>query len=326
MVHHHWRPTASIAALNRRADLLWRLRTFFHDQAMREVHTPILGSESVIDRHIDPVVLAGSSLSLREFRDQDFYLQTSPEFGMKRLLVAGMRDIYQISPVFRAGERGQFHNPEFTMVEWYRLDEGLLAATEFLSQLIRAVLETDAAEIETYQSVFFAATACDPLDCTLADLARVASRLELAVDANWSDDQDAWLDLIFSEAVGPQLGLNRPMIVTHYPASQSALARISADDPRTAERFELYMGGIELANGYHELLDAGELARRNTQVALERRGDGKPPLPTSSHLEAAMRVGLPACSGCALGFDRLLMVDRQANSIDEVIAFPIERA
>jgi elongation factor P--(R)-beta-lysine ligase len=291
---------------------------------MHEVHTPILSHDTVIDRHIDPIVVAGAALGLPIFRDTNFFLQTSPEFGMKRLLAAGMQHIYQISPVFRAGERGQFHNPEFTMVEWYRAGEGLSAAVEFLSELVRDVAGFESAMVETYQAVFLRLVDCDPLNCGLMDLTTIAQRFELNVELNWSDSRDDWLDLLFAEVIQPQLGRDRPTIVTHYPATQSALARICKDDPRTSERFELFINGVELANGYHELLDGNELEQRNRVAAAQRIADGKPALPIHNFLVDAMHAGLPACSGCALGLDRLLMTVTHADSIEEVISFPIE--
>lgn len=321
-----WKPTASTADLERRAEILWRLRSFFRAQQMLEVHTPLLSHDTVIDRHIDPIVVSGRSLALPDFRDKDFYLQTSPEFGMKRLLAAGMKSIYQISPVFRAGERGQFHNPEFTMVEWYRAEDGLTEAVAFLAELVLETIGFGAADIETYQDVFIRVVGCDPLHCSLSDLADAAKRFALNVETDWSENPDDWLDLLFSEVVQPRLGMERPTIVTHYPATQSALARISSSDARTAERFELFIHGVELANGYHELLDGDELEQRNELVAQQRISDGKSPLRTGSHLVDAMRAGMPACSGCALGLDRLLMVALNLESIDQVLAFPIERA
>ncbi len=321
-----WQPTCGLPALLQRSEFIWRLRHFFHDHQVAEVQTPILCQELIVDRHIDPVVLPGSSLGLSSHRQRDFYLQSSPEYGMKRLLAAGLRDIYQIGPVFRAGERGQFHNPEFTMVEWYRSGHDLQQAVGFLADMIRVVLGGPVANIESYQSAFQRLAQLDPLNCTTSELAEVAGKLELGTDSAWSDNRDDWLDLLFSLVVQPQLGWQQPTIITHYPASQSALAQIYADDPRTAERFELFIKGVELANGYHELLDPVELERRSQLIHAQRAADGKPPLAGCNRLLRAMQDGLPACSGCALGFDRLLMVAMDATAIDEVLAFPIEIA
>jgi elongation factor P--(R)-beta-lysine ligase len=321
-----WRPTASLENLQLRGELLWRLRSFFHRAGLLEVHTPLLSHDVVLDRHIDPVVVPGAAMQLAATCDRDLYLQTSPEFAMKRLLAAGMPAIYQISSVFRAGERGEHHNPEFTMVEWYRVGDGLRAGVEFLAHLTVELLGESSPTIETYAHAFLRRVGVDPLSCDMTELIDLALARQLGVAANWSEHRDDWLDLLFSELIQPELGRESPTIITHYPASQSALARRSDDDPRTAERFELFIGGVELANGYHELLDAPELARRNQRVAEERRLDGKGPLPAKSRLLDAMQAGLPACSGCALGFDRLVMVAARARSIDQVLPFPIERA
>lgn len=322
---HSWRPTASAANLQLRSDVLWKIRQFFHQANFLEVHTPILGQDTVVDRHIDPVVLPGTSLGMGTLADRDFYLQTSPEFGMKRLLAAGCERIYQISPVFRAGERGSFHNPEFTMVEWYRAGDDIQSATGLLVDLVQAVSATWNVQQLTYQQAFIEHVGLCPLSCETGDLIAEAVRRELGVSGDWSHDRDDWLDLLFSEVVQPNLGSQQPQIITHYPASQSALAKICPHDSRVAERFELFIGGIELANGYHELLDAQELATRNLLVSQQRMADRKPQLPVHSRLIDAMRSGLPACSGCALGLDRLLMVLARAKTIDEVISFPIER-
>ena len=321
-----WTPTALPKNLQLRGRLLWRLREHFHLTGMTEVQTPLLSHDVVIDRHIDPIAVPGVSVQLASLKGKELYLQTSPEFAMKRLLAAGMTHIYQISSVFRAGERGDYHNPEFTMVEWYRVGDDLQAGVDFLARLVAKLLNGPPAMIDTYAAVFLRYASLDPLSCATEDLIELAVASNLGVDRNWSQHRDDWLDLLFSELIQPRLGADAPSIVTHYPASQSALARQSPEDPRTAERFELFIQGVELANGYHELLDARELIERNARVAEERRKDGKAPLPAHSRLLEAMQAGLPACSGCALGFDRLMMLAVGANRIDEVIPFPIERA
>lgn len=321
-----WQPTASMQSLTHRAELLWRIRSFFHQRAFAEVQTPILSRDTVIDRHIDPVSLPASQLGLPILGDKPLYLQTSPEFCMKRLLAAGMSAIYELTSVFRAGERGNYHNPEFTMLEWYRVGDELQQSVQLLSELVCEVLEVEQVEQLTYQAAFARCAGCDPLSASPSDLANLAVKLSLGVDQDWSSDRDDWLNLLFSEVVQPKLGHVSPTIVTHYPASQSALASFCPDDPRTAERYELFVQGVELANGYHELLDAEELERRNQTSLAQRSQDGKLPLPSDSRLLSAMRAGLPSCSGCALGFDRLLMVSLGVETIDEVIAFPIERA
>lgn len=321
-----WQPTATPDSLLRRSEIVWQLRQFFYHRGFAEVHTPIISHDTVVDLNIEPVRISGRSLDCHGAGNDDLFLQTSPEFAMKRLLAAGMRSIYSIGPVFRAAERGTNHNPEFTMVEWYRIGDDMAAGVAFVDELVRAVLGGPPAEIITYQHACKTFANFDPLVTTVEELSRVATSRELGVEADWSDDCDTWLDLIFSEVVQPKLGFSMPTIVTNYPASQSALARLAESDRRTAERFELFVRGVELANGYHELLDPTELMSRNEQTEAKRRELGRPSLPVNSRLIQAMQSGIPACSGCALGLDRLIMVATNARAIDEVIAFPIERA
>ena len=326
MTETTWQPTATLEALLRRSEIVWQLRQFFHNRGFAEVHTPIISHDTVVDLNIEPVRISGRSLACQGAGIGDLFLQTSPEFAMKRLLAAGMKVIYSIGPVFRAGERGTNHNPEFTMVEWYHVGDDLAAGVALVDELVRTVLASPSAEVITYQHAFITCTAVDPLAATVQELSKLAASTELGVTVDWSDDRDTWLDLLFSELVQPRLGLEKPTIVTHYPASQSALAMISELDPRTAERFELFVRGVELANGYHELLDPAELMIRNQQTESKRGDLGRPSLPVRSRLIHAMQSGIPACSGCALGLDRLIMVATNAKAIDEVLAFPIERA
>lgn len=321
-----WKPTTTCDAILRRSEIVWRLRQTFHELGFAEVHTPIISHDTVVDLNIEPVRISGRALDCQGAGTDDLYLQTSPEFAMKRLLAAGMQAIYSIGPVFRAGERGSNHNPEFTMVEWYRVGDDLAAGVSLVDQLVRAAIGGPASETITYQQAFKVHAGIDPLTASVKQLSELALANNLGVPSDWSDDVDTWLDLLFSELVQPRLGRECPTIITHYPASQSALARIAESDSRTAERFELFVRGVELANGYHELLDPAELMTRNEQTEAKRRQLGRTSLPVSSRLIQAMQSGIPACSGCALGLDRLIMVALGAKQIDEVLAFPIERA
>jgi lysyl-tRNA synthetase class 2 len=303
-------PSASLEMLATRAALLKRLRAFFESRGFLEVETPLLSHDVVVDRHLDP-------LSVRLFADPrepevgpKLWLQTSPEFAMKRLLVAGtgqLNSIYQITRAFRGGEVGPLHNPEFTMVEWYRIGDDYAAGMQLLADLAEEMLGLGAPERLTYREAFVRYAAVDPFQ-------------------NLAADHDLNFDLLLTQKVEPHLGKDRPTILYDYPASQSALARIREDSPPVAERFELYVRGIELANGYHELLDPAVLRERNRTNNQLRQADGKPRLPEESRMLAAMDHGLPPCSGCALGFDRLVMAATGAKTIQEVMAFPIERA
>lgn len=304
-------PSASLEILAARAALLMRLRAFFDSRDFLEVETPLLSHDVVVDRHLDP-------LSVTLFADPrepqvgpKLWLQTSPEFAMKRLLVAGtgqLGSIYQITRAFRGGEVGPLHNPEFTMVEWYRIGDDYAAGMQLLADLAEAMLGLGAPERLTYREAFLRYAGIDPFENVAAA------------------DHDLHLDLLLTQKVEPHLGQDRPTILYDYPASQSALARIREDSPPVAERFELYVRGIELANGYHELLDPAVLRERNRTNNQLRQADGKPRLPEESRLLGVMDHGLPPCSGCALGFDRLVMAATGAKTIQEVMAFPIERA
>lgn len=312
-------PTASWDRLRRRAELLRRVRGFFDGRGFLEVQTPILSADTVVDRHLDPFGL--------EEAGRTWWLQTSPEFAMKRLLAAGSGSIYQVTPVFRRDELGPLHNPEFTMVEWYQVGAAQAEGIQLLSDLAQATLGCGPAERLTYGEAFARHVGLDPHTATPGALIDAAARLGVEAPQSFrADDRDAWLDLLLAERVQARLGVAGPTILYEYPASQAALARIRPGPPAVAERFELYVSGVELANGFHELTDPAELRRRNAEANRQRQADGKPPLPSESRLLAAMEAGLPDATGCALGFDRLLMVAAGADSIQEVMAFPMDRA
>ncbi|HUT09647.1 MAG TPA: EF-P lysine aminoacylase EpmA [Thermoguttaceae bacterium] len=323
--HDDFRPTAGRENLRLRAGLLRRTREFFDRHGFLEVETPILSADTVVDRHLDPFQLEVSDPSGGLQRPR--WLQTSPEFAMKRLLAAGFEAIYQITRVFRQGEQGPLHNPEFTMVEWYRAHDGLDEGMQLTGDLCDALLQRGQAERLTYAEAFRQYVGLDPHTAETGELlSAVHGHGIVAPESLSPEDRDGWLDLLLVERVQPNLGRTRPVILYDYPASQAALARIRPDDPPVAERFELYVSGVELANGFHELLDPEELLQRNAAANARRRADGKPPLPEQSRLIAAMRSGLPAAVGVALGFDRLVMLSAGAKSLAEVMAFPFDRA
>ena len=299
----NWRPTATWQNMRLRAELLARTRAFFHDRDFLEVETPLLSADTVVDRHLDPIAVGSG------------WLQTSPELAMKRLLAASGESIYQITRAFRGGEQGRLHNREFTIVEWYRPGDTMEDGIGLLSDLCEALLNAGPADRIRYRDAVLQHTELDPLT---ADTAQFPPGI--------ADDRDDWLDLFMVDLVMPNLGRDRPVIVYDYPASQAALAKIRDDDPPVAERFELFYRGVELANGYHELLDANELRRRSATANRQRLEGGKQALPEDNRLLAAMEFGLPPCTGVALGFDRLVMLAAGASSLAEVIAFPADRA
>ncbi len=318
-------PAASIERLRLRAELLRAVREFFHARGFLEVETPLLSADTVVDRHLEPFAVdvpLGPGKPPRRM-----WLQTSPEFCMKRLLAAGSGAIFQVTRAFRQDEFGPLHNPEFTIVEWYQPGDDLFQAMQLTSELCQAILGGAPAAAISYAEAFRHYVGIDPHRASVAELARRAAELGVPAPESLSaEDRDGWLDLLLSCCVSPQLGIERPVLLYHYPASQAALAKIRHDDPAVAERFELYVSGIELANGYQELCDAEQLRQRMAAVNAQRRAEGKPPLPKDSRLLEAMQAGLPETAGVALGFDRLVMLATGAHTLAEVIAFPFDRA
>ncbi|HVW36979.1 MAG TPA: EF-P lysine aminoacylase EpmA [Pirellulales bacterium] len=318
-----FRPAASWPMLKLRAKLLARLRRFFDERGFLEVETPILSADVVVDRHLDPFAVDVGEGAAR----RTMWLQTSPEFAMKRLLAAGGSAIYQVTHVFRRGEQGRMHNPEFTMAEWYRAGDDLRAGMQLLGELCQEMLELGPAETISYQAAFERHAGVNPHEVSVQSLAEVLKqRGRTPPESLGFEDRDSWLDLVLVELVEPELGQSRPQILYDYPASQAALARVRPGPPAVAERFELYVRGIELANGYHELLDPAVLRERNRANNRARVSDAKQTLPEESRLLAAMEAGLPSSSGVALGFDRLVMVAAGAGSLAEVLPFPFDRA
>ncbi|MDO4549703.1 MAG: EF-P lysine aminoacylase EpmA [Planctomycetia bacterium] len=317
-----FRPTATFEMLHKRAKLLHRVRHFFESRGFLEVETPILSVDTVVDRHLDPMFLT--------LNGKRFFLQTSPEFAMKRLLAAGSGPIFQVGKVFRHDEYGELHNPEFTMLEYYRPGDDLITGMNFLDEFQDFILHRGAAERKTYREVFLEILGLDPFQETENSLAEYVkkegiSAPEYYFTSNFSVNvtKDDWLDLILTERIQPKLGIHAPLILYHYPASQAALAQTVGE---VAERFELYVNGLEIGNGYHELCNAHVLRQRNKIVNALRRLDGKEILPEKSRLLQAMDHGLPPCAGTAIGFDRLFMVTEGAKTLQEVIAFPFDRA
>ncbi|MGD9298233.1 MAG: EF-P lysine aminoacylase EpmA [Thiohalocapsa sp.] len=325
MTIHHWRPSASLAALKARGHLLAELRSFFSERGVLEVETPILSAASNLDPAIEPLYL---DADLTGAGAQRWYLQTSPEFPMKRLLAAGSGPIYQVCKVFRADERGRRHHPEFTMLEWYRPDFSLEELMDEVAALVCRLVGHPELPMERigYRDLFLGRMGLDPWRASEHELRSVSQARGIA-DANQLDlDTDGWLDLLLSHCLEPDLGRAGLTFVYDYPPSQAALARVEAGDPPTARRFEVYWQGMELANGFDELRDPQEQRRRFDQDGAARAAHGRPALPMDRHLLAAMETGLPACAGVALGLDRLLMCALDAEHIDAVLAFPAQRA
>jgi lysyl-tRNA synthetase class 2 len=298
-------------------------RRFFADREVLEIDTPILSASAVSDPNIESI---RALLRLDDGRYR--YLHTSPEYHMKRLLAAGYPDIYSIGKVFRDGEAGKRHQPEFTLVEWYRLGFGLrdmIAETcDFIGNQIDGQRLSAPVESLSFTQAFVTFTGLDPLraDCTcLANAADADPRLRDSI----GDDRDQWLDLLISRRIAPALARDRLTVLHHYPASQAALARICPDNATLADRFEVFFGDIELANGYVELRDANVQSRRWEHDLLLRQQRRQALVPPDDKLIASLHSGLPACAGVAVGFDRLLMVNEQCDDIGRVQTFAFER-
>lgn len=315
-----WRPSATLPALRARAAFLASVRRFFSDRGVLEVDTPVLSRAAAVDPHVE-------SLRTADGR----WLHTSPEFPMKRLLAAGCGPIYQLVHVFRAEESGRYHEVEFTLLEWYRPG---FTYEELMDEVARLLIALDpairACTRMSYRDAFRHSAGLDPFTASLPELRRCAAAhgVKLAAPPSVEEcaDRDFWLDLLMGLVVAPALGQQSPAFVHDYPASQAALARLHPDDPRVAERFELFWKGVELANGWRELTDAREQRRRFERDQRERDARGQRIPPIDENLLAALEHGLPECSGVALGIDRLLMLVLGLDRIARAQSFDGERA
>jgi len=314
-----WQPTASLGTLELRARMLRAAREYFAATKALEVETPTLNRAGVTDVHLASIPVP-TATGLR-------YLHTSPEYAMKRLLAAGCGDIYQISRVYRDGESGRHHNPEFTMIEWYRIGMDHHALMTDVEHLIASILTThrsgERAERMSYRDAMHLHAGVDAFDDSVAVLVGALTNSGIDVPAGLEVDRDACLDLIMSTLVGPKLGRDRLTFIYDFPASQAALARVRG---RVAARFEAYLDGLELANGFHELLDADEQRVRFERDNAERARRGLAAMSIDESFLASLVHGIADCAGVALGFDRLVMCAAGAKHIDEVLAFPFARA
>ncbi|MEQ8408222.1 MAG: EF-P lysine aminoacylase EpmA [Gammaproteobacteria bacterium] len=311
-----WKPGASLEALRLRAALLAKTRAFFAARNVLEVETPLLTNHTVTDVHLESLNVIRADASPGS--QAPLFLQTSPEFAMKRILAAGSGAIYQLCKAFRAGETSARHNPEFTMLEWYRPGYSLEELMDEVGALLQHCLGVHDITRLSYRDAFKTALGIDPHTATHAELGKLANaHVDLQAQALDSTD---YLQLLMSEVVEPALPAN--CFVYDYPQAQAALAVVAEDakGQLVARRFELYGAGMELANGYQECLDAGELRRRFRRDQQRRQELGLTPVDMDEKLLAAL-PSMTACSGVALGFDRLLMLASKSTSIEQVISF-----
>ncbi len=320
-----WRPTATLTALRQRAEMLETLRRFFAERGVMEVETPLLSARGASDPHLDS--FCTRYIGPGNPAGRPLYLQTSPEFAMKRLLAAGSGAIYQICKAFRNGEAGRLHNPEFTMLEWYRPDFDYHALMAEVDALLQRVLHTRPAQYLSYAAVFAQHLNLDAHEATTASLRDCAASRRLVVSESLRDDRDAWLALLWTHLIEPHLGCDgRPHFVFDYPVSQAMLAQVRQGVPPVAERFEVYVNGIELANGFQELTDSDEQRRRFEENCRQRYDLGLEAMAPDERLLMALAAGLPFCSGVALGVDRLLLLKTASADVAGLLAFPVEHA
>jgi len=323
-----WRPGATLEVLRDRAAVVDGIRSFFRERGVLEVDTPQLCRTTASDPHLKSLTVTAGIPGLGRV---PCFLQTSPEFAMKRLLAAGSGPVFQICHAFRDGELSRRHNLEFSMLEWYQPGMDLEALRAEVSALVASVLSVPADfPCQSYRDLFQEHLGVDPLLCSLDVLLTVLDQQGLAYvtrPESRSDWRPFCLDLLFSHCIEPRLGADSPVFVIDFPAEQAALAAVRAlpDGARVAERFELFYRGVELANGYRELTDAGEYRRRHQADETARLRQGLPTVPFDERLHAAMVAGLPECSGVAMGVDRLVMLRSELTRIDEVMAFTIAR-
>ena len=319
-----WNSTASIINLRRRAEIVAAVRAFFATRNVLEVDTPVMSNAAVSDPYIDTIECRYQPLVGGEVEAK--YLQSSPEYAMKRLLASGSGAIYQISKAFRNGEVGRRHNPEFSMLEWYRPGYDHRQLMNEVAELLLPLLGIAESVQYSYAQVFVKHLGVDPHSASVAELQAIAAE---HIDSDYEDDnRDNWLNLLMSHVIEPRLKNEGAVFVYDYPASQAALAKVSQDDQgrAVAERFELFVKGVELANGYHELTDAAEQARRFNADNQQRCAENLPQRPTDDLLVAALKQGMPGCAGVAVGIDRLVMQAIGTDDIADVIAFPLPRA
>ena len=321
-----WRPKASFDSLRLRARLYQSIREFFAQRDVLEVDTPSLSFAATTDPNIhsfNTVFHQGEESS-----GQDLYLITSPEFHMKRLLAAGSGSIYQLCHVFRQSELGAQHNPEFTMLEWYRVGMGYRELMKEVAELVTMLLNRELNEPEylTYQDAFQRYVQIDPLTASLDELQQLAQQAGFSIPSHDQDDKNLYLDFLMSHRIQPKLGEGRLCFVYEYPASQCALAQITPQNGQVAERFELFVEGRELANGFHELADAEEQLRRFQGEQQKRESQGAGSVVIDQSLIDALYAGLPDCSGVALGIDRLIQFIDTKELLNDVLAFPFNRA
>lgn len=322
-----WQSNLNWETAIQRANILRQIREFFYSRNILEVETPLLSHGTVTDVYLDSFSCQYDYMVSDLTKQKELFLQTSPEFSMKRLLASGYQSIYQICKAFRHEEHGKHHNPEFSILEWYRIDFDHFKLMDEVADLFSDILGCGSAERITYQEAFKKFLKIDPLSSTSASLKEKLA--DQGVSGDWismENDIDVLLQVLFSECIENQLGTKVPCFIYNYPRSQSSLAKISVQDPRVAERFECYYKGVELANGFHELTDATEQKSRFEADNKKRQSINKKQKPLDHLFLAGLENGLPGCAGVAVGIDRLLMLALSKQDIASTMTFNITNA
>jgi elongation factor P--(R)-beta-lysine ligase len=319
----NWQPTATLANLKKRATILASIREFFNERGVWEVETPVLSHSTVTAPYV--VGIPAIFQIYGSTKEQICYLQTSPEYAMKRLLAAGSGPIFQITKSFRQGEVGKLHNPEFTMLEWYRPGFDHHALMNEMDALLQKILGVAPAERASYAELFQQHFGIDAHAADVQTLTNCARDNNIPLTGTLPD-RDAWLDLLWTHGIEPKVGKSRPLFLYDFPQSQAALAKVRPGQPPLASRFEVYFKGIELANGFHELQDANEQEKRFREDLFFRNINGLPAMPVDERFLAALTHGLPDCAGVALGVDRLVMLALDCKKISDVLSFSFEHA
>jgi lysyl-tRNA synthetase class 2 len=318
-------PNRLRAALEMRASLYARIRDFFKERDVLEVETPILSRAGNTEPNIESFSTTFAGPVGAGSRER--WLRTSPEYPLKRLLAAGIGDCYELGRVFRNGEAGRRHNPEFTMLEWYRVGWTHEQLIDETVEIVRLALDLAGRKASvrslTYREIFQNQLGLDPFTASIAQLSDAMRGFGVNAEGLERDD---WLDLLITHRIQPSFSTNEITVIRDWPASQCALAKIRAGDPPVAERFELYLGPYELANGYHELTDAFEQSARFHRDNERRHARGQREMPIDSEMLAALQSGLPNCAGVALGIERLMMAISGIDDIRELLAFSFAEA
>lgn len=319
-----WQPSAPLSHLIKRARILQKIRQFFYDRNITEVETPILSQAAVTDVHLDSFHTQYNAFP-NVSQCKTLSLITSPEYHMKRLITAGIGPIYQITKCFRNEATGRYHNPEFTLLEWYRPGFEMTDMIDEVDALLKTILQCKSAERISYQDLFYQHLGYNPLTVSEKALYQKVESLHLGFECTTSD-RDNLLQFLFTFGVEPHIGQDRPIAVYGFPATQAALAEIYHDDPRIAKRFEFYYKGVELANGFKELTCAKEQRSRFENDNQLRAVRGLPQQHLDEYFLSALDAGMPETSGVAVGVDRLIMLAMRANQLSDVLSFNVERA